>query len=90
MKKISDIILNAMSSDVILKVSPEVIHLRRKDLEVSINTVVFLSFDEIKPKVIGIGNELSSSAANRRVDLFQINSWNQSMPSKKRSADCFF
>jgi hypothetical protein len=90
MKKLSDIILNAMSSDVFITISPDLMHLRRKELEVSIETVVFLSFDEKKPKVVGVGEELSSSAANRRVDVFQKNSWNQSFPSKKEVLVAFF
>ncbi len=79
-----------MSSDVIITIEPDLVNLRRKELDVSIKTVVFLSFDEKKPKVIGVGDELSSSAANRRVDLFKQNSWIQVYPSKKEILIAFF
>lgn len=90
MKKISDIFLNTISSDILITVSPDVVHFRKKDFEISIKTVVFLSFDKKKPTVVGVGDEFSSSAANRRVDLFQANSWNQSEPRKKDVLIAFF
>ena len=90
MSKLSDIILNKMSSDVTVTIAPDRAQLRRKELVVSIETVVFVSFDEKNPKIVGIGDELSSSAANRRVDLFKQNSWNQIFPSKIEILKAFF
>ena len=90
MNKLSDMILNKMSTDVIITMTPDLVHFRRKELKISIKTVVFLSLDENNPKVVGVGDELSSSAANRRVDLFKQNSWDQTHHSKKEILSAFF
>lgn len=90
MNKLSDMILNKMSTDITITMNPDLVHLQRKELKVSVKTVVFLSFDEENPKVVGVGDEQSSSAANRRVDLFKQNSWDQTRHSKKEILCAFF
>ena len=90
MNKISDVLLNALSEDLTITIAPDTIHFQRKEEKLSIKTVVHVSFDEKKPIVVGVGDELSTSAAKRSIELFKHDSWNQLTPTKKDVLSAFF
>ena len=76
-------ILDILSDDITLTITPEIVHLDSKGLKKSIRTIIYLSLDDKKPIIVGVGDELKSSAANREVHLFKVNTWDKTNPSKK-------
>lgn len=73
-----------------ITLSLESIHFKCGDTTKTFEPVIFLSLDEKSPEIVGVGNDLKSSTANKRLDLFLPGSWEQANPTKGEALAAFF
>jgi len=84
-------ILNLLSAEIEIGVSPDRFVFKRKNEIRSLRTIIFLSDDSTESKVLGIGDDFISTQSNIRIELFQENQ-DGSLPNiaKAECLDAYF
>ncbi len=83
-------ILNILAPDISISVTPEKFSFKRGDTEKEFTTKLYLSLDQNKPKIVGVGDEMYSSAANRCIEIFKTENKYPTDLCKLEILDAFF
>ena len=66
-------LLNILSSNIIVDVSPDRFIFKRNDTIETIKTIIYLSDNSAKRRVLGIGDKFFPNEPNKRIELFKEN-----------------
>ena len=83
-------IIRIFSSDVEVEVNNDYFSFRRKGQEINFRTVIYISNDGGKPRVLGVGDSPVITESNIRIDLFKPEAQGVEFVAKAECLDAFF